>query len=111
MIGKKERLEEPLADRPGADHPGADAVEACVKVIEGEAAAVPGPGPDDFLRERGQVVVQDDDVVAVPAESPAQVEDQPGDEGEEGGHLVGDRFRGVKMPRVEAKEKTVFSMA
>ena len=96
--GEKESLERGA----GADDPGSDPVEAGVEIIQGEMRPVQGPAADDFLGDGEKVVVQDDDMVAVPAEAAAQMEDEAGGEQQDRRDLVGHGFRRMEMAEVEA---------
>lgn len=60
--------EDRLAGGAGADDVGGEAVDGGVEEIEGDEDAVPGVAAGDFEEEVARGVVEDDDVIAVPAD-------------------------------------------
>ena len=70
--------QEGLEHGAGADDPGGDAVDAGVEEVEADVDAVEEVAADEFLGDGQQVVVEDDDVVAVPADAAADVEQDLG---------------------------------
>ena len=60
--------------------------------------------PDDLLRDRLELVAQGHDVVAVPADPPADVQYDLVEPGEHGRDLVGDHLGRMEVARVEAEQ-------
>ena len=85
-----------------ADDPGGDAVDAGVEVIEADRCASEKITAHQLFHDRTRRVVEDDNVVAVPAHASADVQQQAGDEEEHGRNFVGKGFRRMEMSGVEA---------
>jgi hypothetical protein len=85
-----------------ADGPRRDAVDAGVEKIESDVGAGKEIPTDEFLHDRTRRIVQKHDRVAVPADPAADVQQQAGDKLQNRADFVGEVFRGVEMPGVEA---------
>src|SRR2546423_1518741 len=59
---------------------------------------------DDLFGDRAEIVGEHDDMVAVPAHTAADVEQELGQPGKDGGNLVGNALRRMEVARVEAEQ-------
>ena len=96
--------EEGTNDVAGADHPRGDAVDAGVKIIQADVDAVLITVRDDFAGDGEQIVVEDDHMVAVPADAAADVEQNFGQILQHAGNFVRNAFSGVVMAGIEAAD-------
>ena len=87
-----------------AGHPGGDAVDACVEIVQPDVNPVDLAAADQLFGDGLKLVVQDDHVVAVPADRPADVQQQLRAEHQDGRNFFGDHFGGMKVPGVEAQQ-------
>ena len=62
----------------------------------------------EFFHDAARRIVHQHDVVAVPADAPAHMQEDLGHELECGGNLIGEVFGGMEVPRVQAKQLLVF---
>jgi hypothetical protein len=67
-----------------ADYPGGDAVDAGIEEIEADVDAANGVAGGYFLEDAFGGIIEDDDVIAVPADAAADVEKETGNEKEDG---------------------------
>ena len=94
----QERLEKRLQRGPRADHPGGDAIDAGIEEVERDVGAVEIVAADDFLHDGTGVVGEDDDVIAVPADAAADVQQDLVEPRQHGGDFVGTDSVGWKCP-------------
>ena len=71
----EESREDGLPGGAGADDVGSDAIDGGIKEIEGDVDLVPGLAASDFEEEVAHGVVEQDDVIAIPADGAAGVEE------------------------------------
>ena len=88
----------------GADDPGRHAVDAGVEEVEADVHAAEVVAADQLLRDRLELVGEDHDVVAVPADAAADVQQDLVEVLEHGRDLVGDDLGRMVMAGVEAEE-------
>ena len=65
-------------------------------------------GSDDFLGNGAQVVGERDDVIAIPADPTADMQEDGIEEEKDRGNFVGDRFGGMKVAGIQAEQFMVF---
>ena len=85
-----------------ADDPCGHAIDAGVEVVEADAGASEEIAADQFFHDGPRLVVEDDDMIAVPTDAAADVQEQARDEEEDGRNFVGEGFRRMKVPGIEA---------
>ena len=107
LLGFEQGVTQGLEEGPRADDPGGDSVDAGVEEVEAEMGAREVVAPDKLVGDGLGFVVEDDDVVGVPANTPADVEEDLIDPAEDGGELVGDGFGGVEVSGVETEQGVV----
>jgi hypothetical protein len=102
------RLEQPFQQRlqhvPRADHPRSHAIDARVEVVETDVGAAEKAPAHELLADRLQVVVEDDDVIAVPSHAAAHVQENLGQIHEDRAQFVRNRFGRMVVSRVERIE-------
>ena len=84
--------------------PGADPIDRCVEVVEADADTGRLARARELSAEIGELVGQGDDVVGVPADAAAHVEEDAGHEGQDGAELVGDALGRMVVAHVEGEE-------
>ena len=90
--------------RACADHPGGHAVDAGVEEVEADVHPAEVVAADQLLRDRLQLVGEDHDVVAVPADAPADVQQDLVEVRQHRRDLVGDDLGRMVVAGVEAEE-------
>ena len=90
-----------------ADNPRRDAVDAGIEEVEPDMRAPEKTAAHKLFHDRSGSVVEKDNMVAVPTNATAHVQEQLGDELEDRGHFVCQVLRRMKMPGVEAVEELV----
>ena len=73
----------------GAYDPGGDAVDAGVEIVEADVDAVEILAADEFLGGGVEIVGERDDVIAVPTDATADVQEDAIKPLEDGGNFVG----------------------
>ena len=76
LLGLEERQQKGLEDRPRPYDQGADPVHRGVEGVQSEVDPSQRPAPDDLLGQAPHLIVEDDDVVRVPADRAAEMEEQ-----------------------------------
>ena len=100
----EKRDEQGLEGATGADDPGGDAVDAGVEVVEADVSAGEEIAADQFLHDGLGRVVEKHDVIAIPADAAADVENDLRDVEHDRRDLVGEAFGGMEVAGVEAIE-------
>ena len=100
----EQRLEQRLDHVARADGPGRDPVDAGVEVVQSDVHAIEEVPAHQLQRHRLELVVQDDDVVAVPADAAADVQQQLRQEHQHRADLVGDGLGRVIVARIEGQQ-------
>ena len=95
------RLEQRLERIARADHPRGDAVDAGVEVVQPDVRPLEEVAAHELLRDGVQVVAEDHDVVAVPADAAADVQQDLGMEQQHRADLVGDGLGRMVVAGVE----------
>ena len=103
----EEGEKEALLAGAGADDPSGDAVDGGIEKVESDVGPIQGVAADDLFENRFRRIVEEDDVVTVPADAAADVGQEAGDKLKSAGDLFGNRFSRVEMTRIEAEADLV----
>ena len=101
LVRKKQRVQQRLFDRALARDPCADTVDRCIEVVESDHHLVNGVVANDLLADLLNLIVKDDDVVAVPADGTGYVQGYLIVEGEKRGNLVGNDLGGMIVTGIQ----------
>src|SRR5579883_86627 len=91
----------------GTDDPGGHPVDAGVEEIEPQVDPIEVTAANHFLCDRGQIIGESHHVVAVPADTPAQVEQYLRHPQKSRGDLVRDPLGRMEVPSVQAENLAV----
>ncbi len=101
------RLQQPAQEcflrvaRP--DRPRGDPVDRSIEKVETDMNALHGSRMDAFFEDGTGLVVEGDNMVAIPTDSSADMEKKMGDIQKHGTDFVGDGLGRMKMPRIQTK--------
>lgn len=103
----EEREEQSLLGGSGADGPGGDAIDGGIEEIQAEVGALESTAAHNFLEDGACWIIEDDDMVAIPANPSADMSEEAWDKLQDAGDFVPDRFRGMEMSGIEAEAELV----
>lgn len=104
VVGLQQGYEECFSGIAGSEGEGGDTVDAGVEIIEAKANAVEEAAADNFFTDGAGGVIKEDDVIAVPADAAAEVEQEGRDIHQGGGNFVCKGFGRMEVTGVEAKD-------
>src|SRR5439155_5436686 len=102
LVNRFEQSQEQCFQRVArADYPRRNPVDAGIKKIKADMSARQEISADNFLHNRTGRIIEENDMITVPADAAADVEQDSRHELKHGGDLVGEILSRMKVARVQ----------